>query len=378
MKVLVVGSTGYVGMMLLRILSSHPEIDAIVPVSRSAAGTTLREIDPGLGPAIEPLLAGTGGRLVRLEDAAPETADVIFSALPHGAAAELVGPFVGTTPVIDLSADFRITSLERYEAVYATKHPYPELLDRAVYGLTEWHRDEISTAAIIACPGCYPTATLLPLLPFTDIVRTPAIVNALSGISGAGRKEKQDLLFNERSENANAYNPGRAHRHVPEIEQELARAAGRGGAGAAGAHFAGTADANVTGAADAGSAGAATAAAPLEILFTPHLVPMKQGMIVTTVVELTRDLSQDEAEQRVRDAYEGSSFVGLSPRGIPQSRDVRNTNRCDLGVRVHGTHIELFSAIDNLYKGAAGQGVQNMNVRLGLPEHLGLRAHGEF
>ncbi|HKJ86565.1 MAG TPA: N-acetyl-gamma-glutamyl-phosphate reductase [Spirochaetia bacterium] len=339
MKVLVVGSTGYVGMMLLRILSSHPEIDAIVPVSRSAAGKRLREIDPALGPAIEPLLAGTDGRLVSLEGASPESADVIFSALPHGAAAALVGPFVGTTPVIDLSADFRITSLERYEAVYATKHPYPELLDRAVYGLTEWHREEIATAAIVACPGCYPTATLLPLLPFTDIVRTPAIVNALSGISGAGRKEKQDLLFNERSENANAYNPGRAHRHVPEIEQELAS---------------------------------------LEILFTPHLVPLKQGMIVTTVAELSRDISQDEAEQRIRDAYEGSSFVGLSPRGIPQSRDVRNTNRCDIGVRVHGTHIELFSAIDNLYKGAAGQGVQNMNVRLGLPEHLGLRAHGEF
>ena len=101
-------------------------------------------------------------------------------------------------------------------------------------------------------------------------------------------------------------------------------------------------------------------------------------MIVTTVAELSREISQAEAEQRIRDAYEGSSFVGLSPRGIPESRDVRNTNRCDIGVRVHGTHIELFSAIDNLYKGAAGQGVQNMNVRLGLPEHLGLRAHGEF
>lgn len=341
MTVLVLGSTGYAGMTLIRILASHPNVSSVIPVSRSAAGSVVRELDPGLGPASERVFAATGRRYVALDAVDRSRVDVVFSALPHGAAAELLGPFVGSVPVIDLSADFRITSAELYERVYGVAHPYPELLSRAVYGLTEWHRDEIASAAIIACPGCYPTATLLPLLPFADVIRGPAIVNALSGISGAGRKEKTDLLFNERSENLNAYNPGRSHRHVPEIEQELAPHS-------------------------------------LSILFTPHLVPVKQGMIVTTVAELTRELTQEEAETRVREAYAGSPFVGLSPRGIPQSRDVRNTNRCDIGVRVHGRHLQLFSALDNLVKGAAGQGVQNMNLRLGFDEAAGLRAHGEF
>ncbi len=348
MKTVVLGSTGYVGMMLMRILSSHPAITSIVPVSRSAAGRPVLEADPGLGSSIEALLAQTNGCFVAFEEAAAHTADVVFSALPHGAAAEIIGPLVGRVPVIDLSADFRITDPARYEAVYRTRHPYPELLERAVYGLSEWHREEIATAAIVACPGCYPTATLLPLLPFVDLVDGPAIVNALSGISGAGRKETQDLLFNERSENINAYHPGRTHRHVPEIEQELATRSGGGGR------------------------------EPLRILFTPHLVPMKQGMFASTVVALSREISQDEAEERLRSAYRNAAFVRLSPRGIPQSRDVRNTNRSDLGVRVHERHLQLFSAVDNLYKGASGQAVQNMNIRLGLDETTGLRVHGEF
>lgn len=341
MTVLVLGSTGYAGMTLIRILASHPEVDSLIPVSRSAAGNPVRDLDPGIGPASGSIFAATDGRYVSLDEVDRSRVDVVFSALPHGAAATLLGPFVGSVPVIDLSADFRITSAKTYERLYGVAHPYPELLTRAVYGLTEWHKDAIARAAIIACPGCYPTATLLPLLPFADVITGPAIVNALSGISGAGRKEKTDLLFNERSENLNAYNPGRSHRHVPEIEQELAPHG-------------------------------------LSILFTPHLVPVKQGMIVTTVAELSRELTQTEAEERIHDAYAGSPFVGLSPRGIPQSRDVRNTNRCDLGVRVHGGHLQLFSALDNLVKGAAGQGVQNMNVRFGLDEATGLRAHGEF
>ncbi|MFW5789514.1 MAG: N-acetyl-gamma-glutamyl-phosphate reductase, partial [Spirochaetota bacterium] len=225
MKIVIVGSTGYTGMMLMRVLGSHPEIESIVPVSRSSAGRSVREIDPGLGTAGLSRLQQTDGRFVALDDAKPDEADVVFSALPHGVAAGLVGPLVGTIPVIDLSADFRITSADRYESIYGTTHPHPELIGHAVYGLTEWRRTEIERAALIACPGCYPTATLLPLLPFADIVRSPAIVNAISGLSGAGRREKTDLLYNERSENVNAYNPGRVHRHVPEIEQELARAA---------------------------------------------------------------------------------------------------------------------------------------------------------
>ena len=360
MKVVIVGSTGYAGMMLVRILASHPEVESIVPVSRSSAGTSVREVDPGLGEAALARLGQTGGRFVALDDARPDDADVVFSALPHRAAAALVGPLVGSVPVIDLSADFRIASADRYESVYGTTHPHPELLAHAVYGLTEWRREEIARAALVACPGCYPTATLLPLLPFAEVVRSPAIVNAISGISGAGRKEKTDLLYNERSENVNAYAPGRAHRHVPEIEQELARAEA------------------VRAEEPAGAGSPRRAGEGAQILFTPHLAPMKQGMFVTIVAELTAPVSQQEAEARIDAAYADAPFVGRSPRGIPQTRDVRNTNRCDLGVVVHGERVQLFAAIDNLYKGASGQGVQNMNVRFGLDESTGLRSNGEF
>ncbi len=342
MRVAVLGSTGYTGMMLMRILACHPDVSSIVPISRSAAGRPVTEIDPGLAPSISRLLAPTEGRFTAIEDGQPDAADIVFSALPHGAAAELVGPLVGSVPIIDLSADFRLTDADLYESIYRTVHPCPEMLGRAVYGLSEWHESRIANAEIVACPGCYPTATLLALLPFAGLTTGPAIVNALSGISGAGRKETQNFLFNERSENMNAYNPGRSHRHVSEIEQELARRS------------------------------------PLEVLFTPHLVPVKQGMIVTTTVRLTEELTQQEAERRLYDAYRDAPFVALSPRGIPESRDVRNTNRCDLGVRVCDGHLQLFSAIDNLYKGASGQAVQNMNIRLGCEQTAGLRVHGEF
>ncbi len=348
MTAVILGATGYTGMVLMRILADHPEIDSIVAVSHSSAGTPVTDVDPGLGSAIAAKLVKTGGRLVAIDDAAPDAADVVFSALPHGASAEIAGPLAGRVPVIDLSADFRLADPSLYQTVYGAPHPHPDLLSRSIYGLTEWYRGDVRTADIIANPGCYPTATLLPLLPFVDVVRFPVIVNALSGISGAGRKETRDLLFNERSENMNAYNPGRAHRHVPEIEQALRIRSG--------------------------------ATQTASVVFTPHLVPVKQGMVVTTVAELSQPLSQQEATDRLAAAYAEEPFVRPSPRAVPQSRDVRSTNRCDIAVKVleSDSRLMLFSAIDNLYKGAAGQAVQNMNVRLGIPETTGLRIHGEF
>jgi len=354
MKALILGSTGYTGMMLMRILSSHPQIDQIIPTSRSVAGQSVIAEDPGLHASIVEKLAGTDGCYVEFGEVDLGSVDVVFSALPHKTAASMIGPIVGTVPVIDLSADFRLVDREVYERVYGTTHPHPELLEKSVYGLSEWNRDEIRTASIIACPGCYPTATLLPLLPFAHLIDYPVIVDALSGISGAGRKEERNLLFNERSENMNAYNPGRVHRHVPEIVQELRRAV------------------------SAGSSAGSSAGTPADILFTPHLVPIKQGMLVTATARLTSPMSQEEAEAIVTDAYASSPFVNLTTRSTPQSRDVRNTNRCDLSVRVHGDHIQLFSALDNLYKGASGQAIQNMNIRLGLDERSGLRLSGEF
>ena len=342
MKALVLGSTGYTGMMLLRILLDHPNIDAVIPASRSAAGKSLQSVDPGISGAALGRLEVTGGRYIDPEDMDPASVDVVFSALPHKAAAEVLGPLIGSVPVIDLSADFRFRDAATYEKWY-TEHPFPDLLPGAVYGLTEWHRDEVATGDIIACPGCYPTCVLLPLLPFVRHTRGTIISNALTGISGAGRKEKQNLLFNERSESLAPYSPGGTHRHVPEIQQAL-KASG----------------------------------VDADLLFTPHLVPVKQGMLVTTVTELNDPLTQADSEEIVRDAYADSPFVGLSARELPDTRDVRNTNRCDISVRVHGNRLQLFSVIDNLYKGASGQAFQNMNVRFGIPETAGLRIHGEF
>ena len=342
MKALILGSTGYAGMMLLRILLDHPHIDRVIPVSRSAAGKRLRDVDPAIGSSAAGRLDETEGKFVDPASVDPSQADVIFAALPHKAAAEVIGPLVGTAPVIDLSADFRFRDVATYETWY-TNHPFPDLLQTAVYGLTEWHREEISTGDLIACPGCYPTCVLLPLLPFAGRINGTIVANALTGISGGGRKEKITLLFNERSESLLPYNPGRTHRHAPEIQQAL------------------------------DGAGMTT-----ELLFTPHLVPIKQGMLVTTVAELASPLTQADAEEIVQAAYQDAPFVGLSTRELPDTRDVRNTNRCDISVQVHGNRLMLFSVIDNLYKGASGQAVQNMNVRFGFTETAGLRMHGEF
>ncbi|MFP4551486.1 MAG: hypothetical protein ACLFNT_11810, partial [Spirochaetales bacterium] len=215
----IVGSTGYTGMMLLRILLDHPDIERITPVSRSQAGQAVRALDPGLGPGVESKIPG--GVFVAHDELQDLTPDAFISALPHGAAAEVLAPLAGRAPIIDLSADFRLGSSERYEAAYGKPHAAPALLEQAVYGLCEVNRERIRSADIIANPGCYPTATLLPLLPFANRLAGPVIVNAMSGISGAGRKEAVNLLFCERSENANAYAPGRTHRHVPEIEEQL-------------------------------------------------------------------------------------------------------------------------------------------------------------
>lgn len=342
MKALLLGSTGYTGMMLLRILLEHPDVDTVIPASRSAAGTPVRTTDPGIAVAADARLSATDGTYVDPQQIDPRTVDVVFSALPHKTAAAVVAKIVGTVPVIDLSADFRFRDRAVYERWYST-HPAPDLLPESVYGLTEWHRNELPTARIIACPGCFPTCVLLPLLPFAPLLGPSVVVNALTGISGAGRKEKVASLFNERSENMAPYSPGHTHRHVPEMHQALT---------------------------DAGL--------DADITFTPHLVPVKQGMLATTVAQLTESITRADAEQIIAEAYRDAPFVGLSSRDVPETRDVRNTNRCDIAVRVDGRRLHLFSVIDNLYKGASGQAVQNMNLRFGLAETAGLRIHGEF
>src|SRR5208283_1281736 len=254
LKTAVLGATGYTGMVLLRLLGQHPQVKDVIAVSSSQPGTKVRDADPGLAPDIEDRMSSSGGKFETLAAAvrAAESGalDVVFSALPHLKSAEVCAPLLGKTVVIDLSADFRLHDPAAFLNAYGSAMPNPGLAGKAVYGLAEWHTEAIRKSDLIAVPGCYPTATLLPLLPLAQegLLQGTVIVNAISGISGAGRKEKVDLLFVERAENANAYNPGTAHRHFPEIFQELTAA-----------HKA------------------------LSLLFTPHMAPLRRGMAVTNV-----------------------------------------------------------------------------------------------
>ena len=349
MKTAVLGATGYTGGILLRLLSAHPEVREVVAVSSSQAGQPARSVDPGLSPALETKMARHGGKLVSLDEAVKAASagelDVVFSALPHLKSAEVCAPLVGKTVVIDLSADFRIKDPTIFERAYGETMPRPDLSSRAVYGLAEWRTEQIRTADIIAVPGCYPTATLLPILPLAKapLLRGTVIVNAISGISGAGRKEKTDLLYVERSENANAYSPGTSHRHALEIVQELA----------------------------------ATNKA-LSLLFTPHMAPLRRGMAVTTVAELTAPLTAEAVAEVYRKAYAGRPFISLTVDRIPQTRDVWGSNRCDIGWKIEGGYLMLFSVIDNLVKGASGQAVQDMNIRFGMDECAGLPSGAEL
>jgi N-acetyl-gamma-glutamyl-phosphate reductase len=349
MKTAVLGATGYTGGILLRLLSAHPEVTEILAVSSSQAGQPARAVDPGLSPAIEQKMGRQAGKLVALEQAVKAAAsgelDVVFSALPHLKSAEVCAPLLGKTVVIDLSADFRLKDPAAFAKAYGTAMPRPDLSARAVYGLAEWHTEQIRSADIIAVPGCYPTATLLPVLPLAraGMLRGSVIVNAISGISGAGRKEKTDLLYVERSENVNAYSPGTSHRHASEIAQELT-------------------------AADEG----------LSLLFTPHMAPLRRGMAVTTVVELAAPLTAEAVAETYRAAYAGRAFVSLTADRVPQTRDVWGSNRCDIGWKIEDGHLMLFSVIDNLVKGASGQAVQDMNIRFGFDECAGLPSGAEL
>jgi N-acetyl-gamma-glutamyl-phosphate reductase len=349
MKAAVLGATGYAGAVLLRLLGAHPEVREIMAVSSSQAGQRAGDVDPGLSPAVEQKMRSGGGRLVLMEDAVKAASDgeldVVFSALPHLKSAEICSPLVGKAVVIDLSADFRLKDPATFARAYGAAMPRPDLSERSVYGLAEWHAEKIKGADIIAVPGCYPTATLLPLLPLAraGMVQGTVIVNAISGISGAGRKEKIDLLYCERSENVNAYSPGTSHRHAPEIAQELA-----------------------------------AAHRSLSLLFTPHMAPLRRGMAVTTVVELAGTVTPDGVADTFRSAYGGRPFISLTAGRVPQTRDVRGSNRCDIGWRMENGRLMLFSVIDNLVKGASGQAVQDMNIRFGIDECAGLPSGAEL
>ncbi|MEX2443291.1 MAG: N-acetyl-gamma-glutamyl-phosphate reductase [Alkalispirochaeta sp.] len=339
MRATVLGASGYGGMLLLRLLAHHPEVTRVTAAARTTAGTRVTEADPGLPHSLV-RQGSLDPTVLSPEEALTDPGDIVFSALPHGASAEVCAPVLGSTPVIDLSADFRFADSRRCERAYGPPAPAPEIQSRSVYGLCEWMRDQIPGAAVIANPGCYPTASLLPVLPAAaaGLIEGPLVINAISGTSGGGRTPKQNLLFAERNENANAYGVGTQHRHQAEIVEQLLSVTHTNGGD------------------------------PV-VLFNPHLAPIKQGMAVTTVVPTSRPAAVVEALQ---ERYHREHFIELMGETAPETRHVRGSNRIRIGWRVEREHVILLSAIDNLWKGASGQAVQNMNIYFGFSEETGL------
>jgi N-acetyl-gamma-glutamyl-phosphate reductase len=332
-RVAVLGATGYVGVELLRLLVRHPAVDLTFLSSEQYRGRRASEVYPFLEGYVDRPLGPPDPEL------AAAAADVVFTALPHAACAPVVRDVLRYgARVIDVSADFRLRDPTVYARWYA-EHPAPELLPEAVYGLPEAYRDQLASARLIAAPGCYPTAALLGLLPLAraGLLREPVLIDAKSGTTGAGRGAKVEQLFAEVNENFRPYAIG-AHRHLPEIEQELERAGATGGA-----------------------------------VFVPHLLPVSRGLLCTMYVRLgKRTPSLGEIYDR---AYATEPFIVLRGDGPPpELREVRGTNRCAIGWRWDAAtgHAIVVSAIDNLGKGAAGQAVQCLNLTLGLPETTGL------
>lgn len=340
-KVAVVGASGYTGMELLRILLTHPGVELVAVTSRAEAGRRIDEVFPRFlkAPSADIEFTQPDPDLI-----AAAGAEVAFLALPHGVAAEIARALLDRNiKVIDLSADFRLSSKETYEEFYDHVHPAPELLDRAVYGLPEIRSEKIQNAHLVASPGCYPTSILLPLIPLLKnrlIDPSSIIANSMSGVSGAGRKADTSLLFCECNESARAYGVPK-HRHLSEIEQELSLAA----------------EEKVT------------------ISFLPHLIPLNSGIVTTTTVKLLDGKDPEEIEKALHEAYEKARFVRLLGRGKPaDSKMVSRTYFIDIGWEydVRTKRIILMSAEDNLGKGAGGQAVHSFNIMQGYDESDGL------
>jgi N-acetyl-gamma-glutamyl-phosphate reductase len=337
----IVGASGYSGQELLRYIARHPVFKLVVVAAKSTAGQSLSQIVHGLPKDLAALTivdAGAGFSFA-------EQADLFFLAVPHGTAAPYaVALRAAGKTVVDLSADFRTTDPAIYKEFYDHEHPAPALLKEAVYGIPEIHRERLKRAKLIAAPGCFPTSIILPLAPFlpTGLIELDSIVvNSLSGASGAGRKAELRLLFGEISDNMYAYGVPK-HRHLGEIEQELSLAAGK----------------------------------EVTISFTPHIVPMHRGMLTTISAKLTRTwLTDADMYVKLLEAYGNEPFVEvLSPLELPQARDVANSNRIQVAVRIdpRTNRLLLFSALDNLGKGNAAQAIQAANLACGLAEGLGL------
>lgn len=335
-KVGIVGGTGYTGVELLRILVNHPEVELKVITSRSEAGMPVADMYPSLRGHTD--LAFSVPDVAKLAEC-----DAVFFATPHGVAHSMAAEILNTgARVLDLSADFRLQDADDWEKWYGQPHGARDILPQAVYGLPEVNRDAIKKAKLIAVPGCYPTSVQLGLIPLLEaglVGEQTIIADCKSGVSGAGRGASVGSLFCEAGESLMAY-AVKGHRHLPEIKQGLKRAAGR----------------------------------EVALTFVPHLTPMIRG-IHATIYAQANGLTQAKLQELYETRYANEPFVDVMPAGShPATRSVRGSNFCRIAVHYHEQtgQIIVLSVIDNLTKGASGQGVQNLNIMFGLPERMGL------
>ena len=343
-NVAIVGSSGYTGGELMRILLNHPRAIVTAITSEKSAGKPITSIFPHLA----------GLTSLVCEPLDPDTiakkADFVFLALPHVTAQEAAHRFneLGKK-VVDLSADYRLMDPAVYELWYEHRHQYPGLLKSAIYGLPELHREQIKKGGLIANPGCYPTSAILGLMPLLkkgSVDPHSIIVDSKSGISGAGRSPALAYHYPEANEAFMAYKVG-THRHTPEIEQELSQVAGK----------------------------------QITLSFTPHLVPMTRGILTTAYANLATPIDMAQMYSLYQDCYQHEPFVRLLPAGqFPNVRNVRGSNFCDIGVYADArtNRAVVVTVIDNLVKGAAGQAIQNMNLMMGFDEREGLKFAGLF
>jgi N-acetyl-gamma-glutamyl-phosphate reductase len=340
-KIGILGASGYTGSELVRLLLRHPRAEIALLTADRKAGQEMRSVFPQFSPFDLPKLVSIEGL-----DWKALGLDLVFCALPHATTQKVLKQLLTEAPetkVVDLSADFRLSDVAAYARWYGHEHHAPELQPEAVYGLAEIHKREIRKARLVANPGCYTTCAQLPLVPLlkNKAIETEGIViDAKSGMTGAGRAAKEAMLFSEVSEGFHAYGVG-GHRHMAELDQEFSLAAGK----------------------------------EVIVSFTPHLVPMNRGILSTIYVQGRRGRTPEDLHEILSKTYEKSEFVHVLPFGeTPQTRHVRGSNWTFIGVvkdRAPGRAI-IVSALDNLVKGASGQAIQNMNLMMGYPETMGI------
>lgn len=341
MRVGIVGASGYGGGELMRMLASHPGVRLQTLISETNAGKPPYSAFPGLrSSAFDGLTFESFG-----DGSAKYNCDIVFLAQDNGKAMNIApGLLEANCKVIDLSADFRFKDCAVFPVWYGFAHSSPELCPQAAYGLPELHSEQIRDSTLVGNPGCYPTATILalaPLLSSQSIDNTSIIVDAKSGVSGAGRsKFGSDYHFPEANESVSAYKVGGKHRHVPEIEQALTAVAG----------------------------------SEIRISFTPHLIPMSRGILATCYANLAGSETADSLRARYADYYRTSPFVHIYSQGTPATKHTLGSNACHIGLEIDDRtgRVVVISAIDNLVKGMAGQAIQNMNLMCGLSETAGL------